>query len=539
MRKTVILCILLGIAFSFSIASAAKTPEPVAWEWLVGEAARGVETITLAGDVLCDDESAPGLAPAGTLRIEGGGFSITGARVESGTVLFNDVKLDGLQGVGDEDGGSALTMTGDGAIAVLMGTTRAQGGASGPDGERGGSGVSMQGKGQGLILRSTAAATGGVGRILGGHGIDAAGCDANVLMADGSVAKGNLGLAEGGHGLHLPSCGKATLSDQASATGGKAQNTGGSGLFSFLCDACERSAPLSLGGQAMAIGAVGQAGGHGISVARKAPGEQADLSLGGQAMLFGGDGMPGGAALQAENAALSYAGAVQAFGGQYFGDTPSEALMLTGCKALGDAAALTVTQGKRTETYPAGEIAPQIAAALSLRSDRYAPAVIEDGLAVRATETKLDALSVERGNTSQAKVGGTGLKIFLYSGTLETRMQFQQRLMEDGEGGIRLVLIATRSTEWPTVDTTTAALRKLLEMGIGQLAYTTAAPTHFERAIDIAALVEAIDAYEAAHDLELAKVLLGTADDAVIFVPPDGTRDYQEALMPEIARPVA
>lgn len=531
MRRLTIFGALVSLALCLAAAGHAAGEQD--WTWLVSQAAGGMETVTLANDIVRGDDQDTGLAPAAAFRVEGNGFSITGALVDGGTVLFSDVRLLGIHGVGDEDGGDALTLRGEGTIAVLMGTTRAEGGLAGPDGLKGGDGVQLLAAKQGLLIRGHAMATGGIGRAFGGHGVYVTGCDASILMADSAAAQGAQGIGVGGAGIEAPSCCKVTLQGACSATGGSAQSGAGAGIRSALCEACGNGAQVSLTDMAMAIGAIGQDGGHALVISRAAPGEAADLLLG-DCMLIGGDGVTSGSAVMASRVNIEYAGIAQAFGGRFFTDE-APAMLLEGCEETGDRAQAIITEGAKTDTYPASDISTLVNNALSQVSSRYVPKVLEEGLFLSATETKLNGFIVDRGSASQANVNGS-LKIHMYTGTLEKRMQFRQRLMEDGKDGTRLVLIGTVSDEWPTVETTVAALRKLDSIGITQLAYTCVAPTYHERIIDLRALLDAVDAYEAETAAELPKLMLGTADDAVIFVGADSERVYQEGLMEAVVR---
>lgn len=540
MRKKCFLCILLLVLTLFAgtslpVSARGATASPADWAWLVDQVKSGAKTITLPNDIVCEGDE--GLSPAETVRIEGGIYSITGTLVDGGTVVFKDVRLLGTHGVGDENGGDALTLRGEGTIAVLMGATRAEGGKSGTEGESGGDGVQLLGNKQGLILNNTATAAGGIGRGEGGAGIRAHGCGNSILMTDNAAAVGSLGLGIGGPGISAPACCKVTLESAASAKGGNAQHDAGEGILSQPCGQdCDQHQVISLAGTAMSIGGIGQSGGNGVEVIRTAVGDAEDLLLNEACMLIGGDGETSGSGLKATNAAIAYSGTPQAFGGLYYA-TQTSAALLDGCTETGRDA-LAVQEGKKTETYPASGVASIINSNLGQRSNRYAPQVLEDGLTVTATETKLNGVSVEKGSTSQAKVSGSGLKIFMFNGTLEKRMQFQQRLMSDGAEGTRLVLIGSVSDEWPTVESTPAALRRLVSLGVTQLGYTTVAPAYRDRVLDIEGILAALDAYEAEHSLEVPKVMFGTADDAVIYVLADGTRDYQEGQMAEIVRPV-
>lgn len=532
MRK---ICILLVFAMFIGLLPVCATAAaPADWAWLLDQVARGTASITLPNDIAYD--GGEGLSSEEIIRIEGGGFGITGAVIDGGTFVFKDVRLLGTHGVREESGGDALVLRGDGAIAILMGSTRAEGGRSGPSGESGGDAIQLLGEKQGVVLNGTATAVGGTGRLFGGAGIRVSGCNGNVLLTDSASVSGSMGLAEGGSGIHAPACCKITLEAQSSLTGGSAQNAGGHGLLSQPCEACEVQAPISLFGMSMAIGSLGQEGGHGISITRTALGEEDDLLLADTCMIIGGDGQTNGSAIYGEFVSIAVSGQPQAFAGRYY-TTEEPALRLTDSAITADAEGLVVTKATEAKSYPASEIPSMINAALAQKSEHYAAIVIEDGLAVQATDTKLNGFTVENGRVSQVSVNGSGLKIFMHNGTLEGRMQFRQRLMAEDAEATRLVLIGATSDEWPTLESTTAALRKLQSLGFSQLAYTCIAPTYNERILDLAALIEAIDAYEAENELELSKLYCGTADDAIIFVLKDGTRDYQEGLMPEVRRP--
>lgn len=533
MRK-IVLILLMITALAVPVAAPAASDQPVNWAWLVQQVASGADSVTLPNDIIFEGEE--GLLAEGTVRIEGNGFALTGAVVDGGTIIFKDVKLYGDNGTGDEDGGTALTLRGDGAIAVLMGLTRAEGGRSGMEGQAGGDGVLMAGHKQGLILNNSATAAGATGHFYGGMGVRVTGCEASVLLTDTAALTGSAGIAEGGSGLLIPSCGKLTVSEQAAVNGGISPYAGGHGIHSFQCTVCDARSLISLGGMSMAIGGTGETGGHGIYILRDAIEEEADLYLKDSCMLMAGDGGIAGAALYAEHAAIALEGEVLAFGGRYYNvdEEATQALVLKECEVLGALDAITITEGAVAKTHPASGATSIINTALGQRSERYEPEIIEDGLATMTLETKLNGFTVDRGNTSQVKVSGNSLKIYMFTGAYEKRMQFQQHLMDDGEGGTRLVLTGAASDVWPTVEATAAGIRKLESIGITQLAYTSAAPVYHERCIDLKGLVAAMDAYGG----EVVKVICGTADDAIIFTGDDGKWDYQETLMAEILRPI-
>lgn len=531
MRKREFLCILiilLGLMFLLPATAFAAAETPADWAWLVAQVASGAESITLPNDITCDSDD--GLLAASNCDIIGNGFAITGAILDGGVFVLRDVRLVGIHGVDDEHGGTALTLRGDGTVAALMGTTRAEGGRSGMDGDHGGDGILMDGENQGLIMDGTSVAAGGVGHLYGGAGVRVLGCNANLLLSSNAAIVGSSGVAEGAAGIVSPSCCKITMNKQGTTTGGASPYVGGDGIASLLCEACEGRAPVSLSDMAMAIGSTGQDGGSGIRITREGATDEADLLLSGSCMLIGGDGNTAGAALHAEGCLIVASDTPTAVGGRFF-ETETAVLVLEDSTVDGE---INATDGVQTDSYPASNVSSIINTALSQRSDRYVPKVIEDGLGSRELLQSLNGVSVEKGSVSQANVSGGGLKIFMHNGTLEKRMQFKQHLMDDGAGGVRLVLIGSSSDEWPTIDATVAALRKLESLGVTQLAYTCVPPVYHERVLDIATLLAAIDESEA----EVARIMCGTADDAIIFYYEDKTMDYQEELMAEVARPV-
>lgn len=534
MRKPIILCILFTTWLMFSVPAQAAPSKaaPADWAWLVDQVESGATSIALPNDIVCDDDT--GLYPKEALRIEGNAFSLTGAIIDGGTVIFQDVRLLGTHGVDDENGGAALTLRGTETIAVLSGSTRAEGGRSAMEGEAGGDGVLMTDRGQGLILNNSASASGGIGRIHGGYGVRVEGCDSSVLLTNSATISGSAGIGVGGSGLHAPSCGKLALQEQASITGGISSYAGGHGIHSALCEACGKQASVSLTASTMAIGGVGKDGGHGVLISRSQPGEEPDLSLSGNCMVLAGDGETCGSAVNATNATISYADTPNLIGGRFY-QTKAPAILLSSCTVLGDESAVNISESEKTDSYPASDASLIVNQAISQQSNRYEPKIIEDGLSSMELATSLNGFTVERGNVRQVNVSGNNLKIFMYKSELEGRMQFKQYLMEDGQGGTRLVLVATPSDPWPTVEATVAGLRKLESIGITQLAYTCVGPTYHEQVLDLATLLKAVDAY---GEENIHRILSGTADDAIIFIQPDGARDYQETLMPEVSRPI-
>lgn len=525
MRRHFFFAVFLVLLLGIPLASQAASTQTAPWQWLVDEVASGKEVIQLPGNIVRDNDT--GLFPEGTVRIEGNGYTITDALVDGGTVIFKDIEILGDHGVRDEIGGPALTIRGDGAIVMLTGWASADGGPSGPTGETGGDGILMTGNHQGLILNNTASAKGGAGRIFGGAGVRVTGCENSLLVTDSASLVGNGGIGIGGAGLIVPSCCKATFEETASITGGISQHDGGHGVQSLPCEACDVRGVISFSGMTMAIGAVGDTGGDGIRLLRGEAGELTDLILADSSMLLAGDGATAGAALRAEYAAIEITGEVLAYGGSYFA-TETPALSLENCTVTGDE--IAVTEGAQTETYPARNASVIIRAAVGQQSGRYAPVVIEDGLVTQDLVTKLNGFTVDKGTTNQVKISGNSLKIYMFNGTYDKRLSFKQGLMSDGAEGTRLVLIASVSDEWPTMEGTVAGLRKLLSIGVTELAYTCVAPVYHDRILDLASLLAAIDAYGE----EIPKIICGTADDAIIFVQSNGAWDYQEGLMQEV-----
>lgn len=210
------------------------------------------------------------------------------------------------------------------------------------------------------------------------------------------------------------------------------------------------------------------------------------------------------------------------------------ALKLDGCEVAGDLDAVSAAEGVQLDYSPGVNVSNIVANAIGQRSDRYEPTLVENGLTERELFTRYNNISVESGRVTQAAVNGGGLRITMRDGTYEQRLEYQQRLMSDGAEGTRLVLIASSSQEWITVESTVAALEKLLSLGVTQLAYTTVAPTYYERILDLQTVVDAVHA----DGEPVERVLFGTADDCVVFLREDGEWDYQESLMAEVVRPL-
>lgn len=536
MRKTLlffipVLCILLMPSANAAMSASAALDPPVEWSWLVKEIENGKTTITLPNSIAFEGDL--GLSPAAPITIVGNHQTLTGVVVDGGMITFKDVVLEGVNGLDDEDGRAGLTLRGEGAIAILSGASRAVGGNSGPSGERGGDGILLESANQGVILRNQASVSGGIGSIYGGAGVRSISCGCSVLATDSAVLIGRPGIALGGAGIDMPSCAGVTLSEYASACGGASVTDGGAGLSSPLCEVCGGYGPIAIGGAAVLSGGVGKTGGAAVYAARAPRDENdmtPDLTLSGDSLYFGAAGETAGPAIHARNCMLFFGGEPLFYGGAFFAE-PSPVLALFDCVEEGDPEMIQKIDGTKVDQYPANDVSLIIHSALSVINDRYTPTATENGLNTRQLATKLNGLTVERGKVSQARVNGGGLKITLWNGTCEKRLEYQQRLMEDGDGGVRLVLIATTSQIWPTLDSTVAALRKLHSLGVTQLAYTNVDPVYNERIVSLAGVLDAVDAYAAPVD----RVIFGTEDDCVIFVQEDGkTRAYQEELMREI-----
>ena len=70
--------------------------------------------------------------------------------------------------------------------------------------------------------------------------------------------------------------------------------------------------------------------------------------------------------------------------------------------------------------------------------------------------------------------------------------------------------------------------------GVTEIALTMNAPIYYERVFSLTGLIEAMQEYGTE---KISRVMVGTADDCVIFrTAEDNTWDYQETLMPEIMK---
>ncbi len=544
MRKNFLLTILLlallaapTASLATSVAAAATAP-PADWAWLVAQVESGAETITLPCDISCENDEV--LLPKGKLTIIGNGHTLADITLGSGTVIFQNVRLVGFDGLAGESGGPGLTLQGDGTIAVFTEGTRATGGRSGTEGEFGGDGVLMEGNGQGLLLSGKVSARGGIGKFYGGAGVRVLGCNGNVMAAGDTNLMGDLGLGIGGAGLNAPACCKITLSDRAKASAGRSSYDGGHGVFSHACDVCDFHAAVSIGGESMLFGGAAKVGGSALYIERgetKQAIPDFDLTIQGQPSFFGAAGDTSGAAITAIGCRIQYDGEPSFTSGAYCTEA-SSVIALTDCEEAGAMDARVLLEGAQldleTDPHPASDMALIINSALSQQNNRFVPETVENGLNTRDLQTKFGGLTVERGRVTQAKVNDGGLKISVYDGQRLSRLEFNQYLMSDGAEGVRLVLVATSTQEWLIVESTLAALKKLTSLGVTQLAYTNKEPVYHERIIDIATVVDAAEKYEK----PVSNVIFGTADDCVIFVPEDGTWIYQEDLMPLVLVPL-
>ncbi len=529
---TFLAAIILMLAILPVAYSAVPTPPPtLEWSWLQKQVADGAKEIVLTGNISRGEEE-EGLLATSTVTISGKGFEITGAQVDGGTVIFRDASLSGAHGLGEENGQPALTLRGKGTVVVLSGNTKVIGGRSGPKGERGGNGVLLTDDQEGVLLRNRAYVQGGAGYLYGASGIKITGSGSSVLLTDSAATMGGIGLANGGSGLEIPSCAKVEFKAKSTAVGGASVYTGGDGIHSFPCDTCQQQQPMSVEGEAMVTSGAGETGGNAIYLERKESSQAPDLLLKDTVTLIGGAGGTAGSAIWAKNALISFADTPTLYSGDYFA-TAADALSLVDSKTEGNADMGTQQDGLQLAKHPASDMSLILNQEISQISTHYTPAHVENGLNTLELTTKMNGLSVEKGRVSRVSVGG-GLKINLWNATLEKRLDFNQRFSSDGKESVRLILIAASSEHWLSLESAVTSLKKLQSLGITQLAYTSIEPVYCERIVDITALLGAIDADKGESPVE--QVILGTADDSVIFVRKDKTRDYQETLMPEIRR---
>lgn len=536
MRKKYRCFIMLALMLICGAQAMAATKEPDAtWEWLLKQVKSGNKIITLPSNIICEGDE--GLLAEEPITIEGDGFSLKGALVDGGQVTFHNTRLQGIHGLADESGGAALTVRGDETVVIFTGHTDAIGGRSGPTGEYGGDGVRLEGNRQGLILRGKSTSTGGIGYFNGGAGVRIIGCENTVLATDSAACIGKPGLGVGGAGVDGPSCATVGFSGRTASAGGGSAYTGGSGILSVPCTVCQVHGNMKVLDQAIITSGVGAAGGHAIEILRESFDSTkkdlpVDLRLEGEITLVGGHGGTAGSAIHAVSGILRYMDTPTFYSGNYL-EKEAPILDLTDCIEDGSKEGIIAEQGKQlgTEAYPAKDMSAIISAELKQTNDRYTPSVVTDGLTKRELATKYHELSVVKGKTGKAAVNGISMKMNLWNGTYEKRLDFYQWLASDGKDGVRYVMVATKPEEWLAVEGTVEAFEKLLSLGITQLAYTSVDPVYCERIIDLAAMLEAVKAAE----MPVERVLFGTADDCVIFVfEGDKQWVYQEELMDKL-----
>lgn len=542
MRKKMILLMIWMMTLSIGAGAQAATKEPDAtWQWLLRQVQSGVTTILLPSDIVCEGDE--GLLAEVPVTIDGNGFALKGALVDGGQITIHNTRLYGIHGLADENGGAALTVRGDETIVILTGYTSAVGGRSGPSGEYGGDGVRLEGNRQGLILRGKSTATGGTGYFNGGAGVRAVGCENTVLVTDTAACIGKPGLGVGGAGVDAPSCATIGFNDRTASVGGGSAYVGGSGVLSVPCKACQAHGSIKILGESIITSGVGATGGHAVQIIREPvdvkeeTGAAADLRLEGQVMLVGGHGGVAGSALFAAGCILQYADTPTLYSGNFY-EEEAPVLALTDCVENGAKEGVVQEKGKQLgiEAYPAKDMSSIISGELMQANDRYTPTAIDNGLTKRELFTKYGGLTVERGKTGKAAVNGASLRMNLWNSTYEKRLDFHQLLGSDNtEQGMRYVMVATVPEEWLTVESTVESLEKLIALGVTQFAYTSVDPVYCERIIDLAALMELVRAEE----IPVARILLGTADDCVIFIY-EGDKQwvYQEEAMEKILVPL-
>lgn len=531
MRKTAALLLALVLIFSALSASAGKELPPVyTWADVRAQLDKGAATVQIPNDMTIPEGET--IEADGTLTIEGGGCTLTGGlTVAGGTVLFRDVALAGTNGVDFENGGAALTVK-DGAVAVLSGRSSATGGRAGQFGQEGGSGVVLEGERSGLILRGTSYASGGVGRDQGGRGVWVKGCGASVILTDNASAIGNAGMQNGGSGLEAPACASVTASGMAQLAGGNGTNGSGDGLTSVPCERCEKTAQVSIGDTAVLVGGVGYTGGAGLRVRRAAPGETADVALSGGCMFFGGSGEHSGEALRAENCTVTVEGAPQCYGGGYSEDARTVA-QFPGCTLTGEENLVQI-DGSKIAADPVPAVTEFVHVTLQQVDEAARFVAKESALSAEEMVTSLEGIKAEKNAVTQVTLNGSSYKTTLWNATYEKKLAFKERLMKTEDGGVRLVLIAQESPEYLTFESTPAALQKYASLGVTELALTMNAPVYYERVLSLEGLLEAMEAYGID---DIGRVMIGTADDCVIFRTAKGNVwDYQETLLPEIMR---
>ena len=533
------LTIIFSLALSFLLflwAQPGQSEHEADWQWLVQQVRSGASVIVLPNDITREGDE--GLFAENPITIDGNGFSLKEAIVDGGQITFYNATLLGVHGLDDENGGTALTLRGDGAIVIFTGHTSAVGGRSGPIGEYGGDGVRLTGKKQGLILRNKTSATGGTGYFIGGAGIRVVGCECTVLMADSAACIGKPGLGVGGAGIQAVSCATASFNNHATSAGGGSVYTGGAGVLSIPCQACKSNGNVKALDQTMITGGVGATGGAAVRIEREPPKDlseqvmKAALRVEGKAILVGGHGGKAGPAISAIESGIYYKGTPSLFSGNFY-ESETPILDYQNCIENGTKDTLILFKGNQLpiEAYPAKDMSSIISSELRQANDRYTPAAIENGLTKRGLTHKYNGMSVERGKTGRAGMNGTRLFITLWNGSYEKRLDFTQLLGSDGADGTLYALVATRSEECLAAEVAVSSFEKLTSLGITQFAYTMNDPVYYERIVDIRKLLNAVYAQE----LPVDTVILGTVDDSVIFVY-EGSKKwvYQEDLMDRI-----
>lgn len=527
-----IICILLTAALLLAalpvLASSSAMP-PMTWADVRAQLDKGAEIIRLTSAV-----SVPAgetLSVEGTLTIDGAGFALSGGlTVEKGTVIFKDVNLSGANGINAENGRPALIVR-DGAIAVLSGASSAAGGRAGSIGMRGGDGVLLEGESSGLILRGSSHASGGMGMNEGGCGVKAEGCGASVIITDTASVLGGSGMHVGGSGLNAPGCVSMTASVSAQMAGGNATLTGGDGLCSLACERCGKAGPVAISDNSVFVGGIGAQGGSALKVRRDAPAEKTDVTVSGAGMFFGGTGRISGYAMELTRCSVAFEGTLMAVAGG-FSESTVDALALGACDVRTGVDCVLQTPGSQISGDPTFSVAGTVYNALQQVDEASRFQTVESMLDPEQMRTTLGKLKTEKSAKSQVYLGGSAYKTTLWNATYEKKLQIKTRLMEC-EDGVRMVLIAQDSPEYLTMDSTLAALKKYHSLGVTELALTMTDPVYYERVLALGPLLEAVEAYGAD---KVERIMIGTADDCVIFVLPDGAWDYQETLLPTLLR---
>ena len=219
------------------------------------------------------------------------------------------------------------------------------------------------------------------------------------------------------------------------------------------------------------------------------------------------------------------------YGGSY-SETDAEPLQREGGSIEGEENFVSMAAAK-VETDPSAAIPSLVHTTLEQLDENARFIAKESALSADEMVTSLDGVKVVKDYVSQMNVNGRDYKTTLWNATYEKKLSFRERLMQ-AEDGVRLVLIARESQEFLTLESTPAALEKYAELGVTEIALTMNAPVYYERVFSLTGLIEAMREYGVE---KIARVMVGTADDCVIFrTAEDNAWDYQETLMPEIMR---